>query len=277
MIHPTYPVPARPSGTRQINWQTDAKHYQFWTRSDNRSGQFSIPNVRPGTYALHAFADGVLDEFVKTDIKVAPGGKPIDLGRLEWTPVRRGRQLWDIGIANRTAAEFMNGDKYFEPDTQLQYPRLFPNDVNFIIGQSDFRKDWYFQHIPHNEDPNTRVSPFRGVIGNGRATPYAITFELSHIPSGTATLRLAICGTGARTIEITVNGQTAGQIRLASGDGVITRHQVQGIWYERELAFDASLMKQGKNVLTLTVPAGPINNGVVYDYIRLELNESQNI
>ncbi len=277
LTHPTYSVPARPGGSRQINWQTDAKHYQFWTRSDDRNGRFNIPNVRPGTYALHAFADGVLGELVKTDIKVEPGGKPIDLGRLEWTPVRHGRQLWEIGIANRTAAEFMNGDKYFEPDTQLQYPSLFPNDVNFVIGRSDISRDWYFQHIPHNEDPNTRISPFRGVIGKGRATPYAITFELADIPSGTATLRLAICGTGTNRIEVTVNGRSVGQVSLASGDGVITRHQVQGIWYERELTFDASLMKQGKNVLTLTVPAGPINNGVVYDYVRLELNESKNI
>jgi hypothetical protein len=27
------------------------------------------------------------------------------------------------------------------------------------------------------------------------------------------------------------------------------------------------------NVLELTVPAGPINNGIIYDYIRLELDE----
>ncbi|MBN2181097.1 MAG: hypothetical protein JW715_04225 [Sedimentisphaerales bacterium] len=277
LTHEAYSVPAGMNRTRRIDWQTDAKYYQFWTRSDDRSGRFSIPNVRPGTYTLCVFADGVLGEFVKSDITIEPGGRPVDLGRLEWTPVRRGRQLWEIGIANRTAAEFANGDKFFEPDTQLQYPKLFPNDVNFVVGQSDFGKDWFFQHIPHNEDPNARILPFRGVTGRGRATPYAITFELAAEPGGTATLRLAICGTGARAIEVTVNGQVAGSVRLSAGDGVITRHQIQGIWYERELAFDASLMKQGRNVLTLTVPAGPINSGVVYDYVRLELNESNNI
>ena len=72
---------------------------------------------------------------------------------------------------DRTAAEFVNGDRYFEMDTQLQYPKLFPNDVNFFIGKSDPAKDWYFEQVPHNEDPAARVSPFRGVIGNGRATP----------------------------------------------------------------------------------------------------------
>jgi rhamnogalacturonan endolyase len=33
-------------------------------------------------------------------------------------------------------------------------------------------------------------------------------------------------------------------------------------------------MKQGTNVLTLTIPAGSVNNGVVYDYLRLELDET---
>ncbi len=73
-----------------------------------------------------------------------------------------------------------------------------------------------------------------------------------------------------------VNGQTAGQVMLAAGEGVITRHQVQGIWYERELAFDASLMKQGANTMKLTIPSASVNNGVVYDYVRLELDDKAN-
>jgi len=41
------------------------------------------------------------------------------------------------------------------------------------------------------------------------------------------------------------------------------------------LAFDATLMKKGANVLKLIVPAGPINNGVIYDYVRLELDDAR--
>jgi hypothetical protein len=33
-------------------------------------------------------------------------------------------------------------------------------------------------------------------------------------------------------------------------------------------------MKQGKNVLALTVPAGGLMNGIIYDYLRLELDEN---
>ncbi len=35
-----------------------------------------------------------------------------------------------------------------------------------------------------------------------------------------------------------------------------------------------ALLKPGANVLKIIVPAGPINNGILYDYVRLELNES---
>src|SRR6185437_14556154 len=184
---------------------------------------------------------------------------------------------WDIGIPNREASEFMNGDKYYEPDVSLQYIKLFPNDVNYVIGKSDYRKDWYFQQVPHSTNPNARPEPFFGVRSAGRATPFAISFTLPGAPRGKATLRVAICGTGARLIEVSVNDKPAGEIDHLIGDGTITRHGNHGIWYERELAFDASLMKQGDNVLTLTVPEGPVNNGVMYDYLRLELDEKASV
>jgi rhamnogalacturonan endolyase len=106
-------------------WQTDAKHYQFWARSSSADGSFTIPKVSPGTYTLYAFADGVLGEFSKANITVG-AGKSLDLGEITWESVRRGRQIWEIGVANRTGAEFAGGDRFFEPNITLQY-RNFPN------------------------------------------------------------------------------------------------------------------------------------------------------
>ena len=45
-----------------------------------------------------------------------------------------------------------------------------------------------------------------------------------------------------------------------------------GQWQERDVTFDAALLNPGENTLTLTVPAGDVTTGVVYDYLRLELN-----
>ena len=75
-------------------------------------------------------------------------------------------------------------------------------------------------------------------------------------PKGKATLRAAFAGTGVGSIDVTVNDQPAGKLTRLIVDGVLSSHGSQGIWYERELPFDASLMKHGENKLTLTVPAG---------------------
>lgn len=274
LAQPTYRVPGWRGGEREITWQTDAKHYQFWARSDDAGGSFTIPKVSPGSYTLYAFADGVLGEFSKAGVTVREG-TALDLGELEWTPLRRGKQVWEIGVPNRTGAEFAAGDRFFEPDITLQYPKLFPEDVTFTIGRSRHGKDWFFAHVPHNLDPEARVQPFRGVVGDGRATPYTIRFQMQNATRGKAVLRLAICGTGTRFIDVAVNGDSAGRIELGPSEGVITRHQIQGLWYEREFEFDASKLNAGENTLTLTVPAGPINNGVVYDYLRLELRSDE--
>jgi rhamnogalacturonan endolyase len=38
--------------------------------------------------------------------------------------------------------------------------------------------------------------------------------------------------------------------------------------------FDGALLKAGENEMQLTVPAGEVTSGVVYDYLRLELDEN---
>jgi rhamnogalacturonan endolyase len=268
---PAYVSPRRPGSQSEImtDWQRDAKFYQFWTKG-NVNGSFEITKVRPEKYTLHAFTDGVLGELIKTDVVVEPG-RNLNLGELTWTPVRKGNQLWEIGIPNRNASGFFMADKHNDPEISLEYATLFPDDVNYIIGKSDYGKDWFFQHVPHNEDQDAKSSLYFGARSPGRATPYKISFDVSSDPKGTATLRLAICGTGTRYIDVEVNGQSAGKIDNLIGDGVITRHGTQGIWYERELVFDAGLMHAGSNTLVLIVPAGPVNNGIMYDYLRLEL------
>lgn len=267
-----------PPGPREITWRGDAKYYQFWTRAAD-NGSFSIPDVIPGEYTLYAVADGVLGEYSKADITVA-AGKPVDLGKLAWTPVRHGKQLWEIGTADFNAREFTYGNKYFEYESQSEYAKMFPNDVNFIIGKSDVSKDWFYSQIPHAEEENAApAAGGRGGLGgrgggpSGRATPYAIHFQMPAGAKGKATLRVATCGGGARQVDVTVNGQPAGTIPGPGGGDVITRHGIQGPWSEHDVEFDASLLKQGENVLTLTVPAGPISSGVLYDYVRLELDD----
>jgi rhamnogalacturonan endolyase len=254
-------------GPRVVDWQNDAKHYEFWVRAD-ADGNFSIPNVRPGTYSLHAIADGVLGDLTVSNVVVA-SGKDLALGNVNWQPVRYGKQVWDIGIPNRDGSEFFKGDDYFHWGWYLEYPKLFPNDVNFTIGKSDFHKDWFFEQVPHNEDPDNTTGN-----GQGRSTTWTINFNLPDAPHGKATLRLAICGVGARSIAATVNDLSIGNVTGLTYNATINRDGIGGYWGEHDLAFDASLMKPGENVLKLTIPAGGLTSGIIYDYLRLELDEN---
>lgn len=250
-------------------WQRDAKNYQFWTVG-SADGKFTIKNVREGKYTLYAFADGVLGELVKTDIEVKAG--KTELGTIDWTPVRKGEQIFEIGTPNRNGSEFALGAAgYRDPEIVLKYATLYPDDVTYTVGEST-SADWPYLHVPHNTDPDTKVLPFFGIRAEGRETPYRINFKMDKAPAGTATLRFAICGTASLDLLVSVNGTEAGKVALQNTrDGVITRHGSHGIWYETEFAFDASLLKAGDNNITLTMPAGSLNNGVLYDYIRLEI------
>jgi rhamnogalacturonan endolyase len=254
-------------GPRTVDWQNDAKHYEFWVRGD-ASGNFAIPNIRPGTYTLHAIADGVLGEFTLTNVTVA-ASQTLKLGKLSWQPIRFGKQVWDIGVPNRSGAEFFKGDDYCHWGWYLEYAKLFPNDVNYVIGRSDFRRDWFFEQVPHNEDPANTTGE-----GEGRSTTWSIAFNLLSAPRGKATLRLALCAADTRSLAVSVNGQAIGSVTGLAPNLSIMRDGIAGHWSERDLAFDASLMKAGQNVMKLTIPAGRLISGVIYDYLRLELDES---
>jgi rhamnogalacturonan endolyase len=295
--------------TNGLSWIHNAKYYQFWN-DGTEDGKFTITKVRPGNYTLHALADGVLGDFAQADITVE-AGKTLDLGKLEWKPVRYGKQLWDIGYSDRT------GDKFFKGDPannwlwgwNLRYALLFPNDITYTIGKSDYHKDWFFEEVPHatnlsfvnpeakdpakqrfgwvkaeslDQYPQTdQHGPWK-IYGNGRTTVWTIKFNLKKPVQGDAFFRVALAGVNAISqLAVAVNGQSVGAI----GDGsnadnphLITTNSIRynadkGLWQERTLKFNATLLKSGENEMTLTVPGGDLQSGVVWDYLRLELNE----
>jgi rhamnogalacturonan endolyase len=287
-------------GTRMVDWAHDAKFYQFWN-DGSEDGRFTITNVRPGSYTLHAFADGVLGEFSQANITVA-AGKTLDLGRIDWKPVRYGKQVWEIGYPNRTGGKFYKGDgaNYWLWGWCVRYGELFPNDITYTIGKSDYHKDWFFEQVPHelsdawknpaakdplhqpfgwvrgealDQYPQTNTRGPWAKYGRGRATTWTIKFNMDKAPRGEAALRVALAGAdGAGGLAVAVNGQSAGTIYPASTNA-LRYNTNKSVWQEQTLKFDAALLKQGENQMQLTVPAGEVTSGVVYDYLRLEVNE----
>jgi len=314
LTHPDAEAP--PSGPGRGNtgpgsWLHDARFYQFFD-DGAEDGKFTLTKIRPGTYTLHAWADGVLGEFARTNVTIE-SGKTLDLGTLVWTPVRFGRQVWEIGYPNRSANEFFKGDgeNYWLWGWNLRYALLFPNDLTYTVGKSDWHKDWFFEQVPHAtnlsfvnpdaKDPaNQRFGWVKAesldqypqtdqhgpwvVYGRGRETVWTIKFNMAKQEQGRASLRVGLAGVnGMRDgLAVTVNGQSAGAIgngsdadnaQLRNSDA-IRYNTDRGLWQERTLKFDAALLKPGENTMTFTVPAGDLQSGVVWDYLRLELDEN---
>ncbi len=79
-----------------------------------------------------------------------------------------------------------------------------------------------------------------------------------------------------------LNGQSVGAVGDNSNPdnpriiqtNAIRYNTDKGLWQQRTLKFDASLLKPGENTMTFTVPAGDLQSGVVWDYLRLELDEN---
>ena len=285
-----------------VTWPHDGEHYQFWTEG-TPDGRFTIPNVRPGTYTLRAFANGVLGEYDRTAQVTVEAGKTVDLGKLDWQPVRYGKQIWEIGYPDRTGDKFFKGDadNYWLWGWGLRYGGLFPNDITYTIGKSDYHKDWFFQEVPHStttawlnpaaKDPYNQRFGWVAIPtdtkdpwpqwGQGRATTWTVKFTMPKSSNGAAILRVALAGadggngntpSAPGSLTIGVNGKDVGGIHPVATNA-LRYNTDKGVWNQYIVKFDASLMKAGENEMTFTVPAGDVTTGVVWDYVRLELND----
>jgi rhamnogalacturonan endolyase len=306
LTHPDFTGPGGAFALRSgngtlVTWNHDANYYQFWTEGAE-DGSFTIPNVRPGTYTLHAFADGVLGSFARADITVT-AGQSLDLGKIDWKPERFGKQIWEIGYPDRTGGKFFKGDgaDYWLWGWPLRYALLFPNDITYTVGKSDYHKDWFFEEVPHAtnlsfvnpgaKDPanqrfgwvkaesqaqyptTNQKGPWR-VYGQGRATTWTIKFNMTESTRGKATLRLALAGAdGGGGLAIGVNGHNVGTI-FPVATNALRYNTDRGVWRQYAQPFDTALLHAGENQMQLTVPAGDLTTGVVYDYLRLEIQEN---
>ncbi|CAK7352736.1 unnamed protein product [Dovyalis caffra] len=262
------------------SWQTEAKGYQFWIRAD-RYGRFVIKNVRAGNYSLYAWVPGTIGDYkYNADITIKPGSR-IKFGYLIYEPPRNGPTLWDIGIPDRTAAEFyvpegyptlMNklynrdpAEKFRQYGLWNRYSDLYPNnDLVYTIGVSNV-EDWFFAHVTRDVG-NTTYEP----------TTWQIIFELQNINRNeNYTLQLALASATASEIQVRFNNPSSDRPLFTTGaigkDNAIARHGIHGLYWLYSISVPGSQLVDGKNTiyLTQTRSDGPFH-GVMYDYIRLE-------
>nr|GLL38621.1 rhamnogalacturonate lyase B-like isoform X1 [Ipomoea trifida] len=257
-------------------WQRETKGYQFWTETD-KDGNFFIKKVIVGTYALYATVPGRIGTY-KNDkpVNIEPGSE-IELGDLVYKPPRNGATLWDIGVADRTAAEFFipkPDPKYKiypfkdQPENRFReyglwkrYADLYPDrDLVFTIGSSDYAKDWFFAHVTRE-------------LANGtyEDTTRQIVFKLENVNTTSYyTLRLALAAVHLADVQRDAELPHF-STGIIGGDNAVARHGIHGLYWLFSFRVSGSWLVPGNNTLFLTHAGGSTSwRGAMYDYIRFE-------
>ncbi|KAM7515835.1 hypothetical protein LguiA_005418 [Lonicera macranthoides] len=260
------------------SWQKDVKGYQFWTRT-NDEGSFVIRGIRAGTYNLFAWVPGFISDYrYDFQVTVTQGGE-IDLGNIVFEPPRNGPTLWEIGVPDRTAAEFFipdprpslmthlylnNPEKFRQYGLWERYTDLHPTeDLVYTVGFSNYQTDWFFAHVHRHSN------------GTYDPTTWRIFFNLPYVVPGSYTLRLALASANAARLQVWMNSAypTRGNFRtgLIGRDNAIARHGIHGLYRLYEVNIPSYQLISGLNTLYLRQggPSGPFV-GTMYDYIRLE-------
>ncbi|CAK9156015.1 unnamed protein product [Ilex paraguariensis] len=262
------------------SWQRDTQGYQFWNQTDDE-GNFLIRGVRAGNYNLYAWVDGVIGDYkYETDMQITPGSE-IRLGDLVYHPPRNGPTLWEIGIPDRSAAEFFvpepdpklktrlshsNSDKFRQYGLWTRYTDLYPyQDLVYTIGSSNYQTDWFFAHVARRA--NDTYEP----------TTWQIIFDLGNIDyTANYTLRIALASANGAHVKVWMNRDPNTTRRLFSTNLIgrensIARHGIHGLYWLYSVDIPASHLQSGRNTMFLQMSSMPSPfNGVMYDYLRLE-------
>ncbi|XP_015886044.3 uncharacterized protein LOC107421334 [Ziziphus jujuba] len=261
------------------SWQRECKGYQFWTRADE-NGYFAINEIRMGDYNLYAWVPGFIGDYRNDQLFQITAGCDIDVGDIVYEPPRDGPTLWEIGIPDRTAAEFyvpdpnpiyvnplyLNHDRFRQYGLWERYADLYPNDdLSFTIGVSDYTKDWFFAQVNRKKDDGT----YEG-------TTWKINFKLDNAnKTGSFVLRIALATANLAELQVRVNDPKGEPplftTSVIGNDNTIARHGIHGLYWLYNIEIPASLLVEGDNTIFLkqTMNTSPFQ-GIMYDYIRLE-------
>lgn len=247
------------------DWEKDSKNYQYWIKA-GADGRFTIPNIRPGTYTLHAYTDGAVGEYAQENIAVK-AGQTINLGDIKWNiPRNKGKLIWEIGYPNRTAREFMFGNEYWKSFMWETYSKVLPNPIVYTIGKSNWHTDWNYVH-----------SSYLNSDGKFVAWPWHINFKLDKLPaSGVATLTFAFASADRCTLNTYVNDDASVfdsfTPTLNTGGNALVRQGIHAKYSTYVLSIPVSKLKVGDNTITLLqARTGNRADHVMYDYISFEV------
>ncbi|KAL9446974.1 hypothetical protein AB3S75_014608 [Citrus x aurantiifolia] len=260
------------------SWQTECKGYQFWTVA-NEGGNFSIKNVLIGNYNLYAWIPGFIGDFKYHAAIRITAGSAKQIGNLVYKAPRNGPTLWEIGIPDRSAAEFyipnpnpkyinklyVKHDRFRQYGLWERYAELHrKRDLVYEVWANNYRKDWYFAQ-------NTRKK------GNKyEGSTWQIQFKLEGVvKKATYKLRVAVAAAHGAELQVRVNSRSARRPLFSSGsvgrENAIARHGIHGVYKLFNVDVPGKVLRKGNNTIYLSQPRKlDAFTGIMYDYLRFE-------
>lgn len=250
-------------------WQMEEKNYQYWVKTD-AFGNFNIKNVRAGTYTLFAFSNGETGEFSMANVTVTANGTN-NLGNVIWTiPRNNGNLIWEIGIPDRTSAEFKFGDfDYCEGYVQEKFASTFTNPIEYDVASKNWATALPYVHSSYF-NTNSTMSGWKWRLN--------FVLPVSIPTTGNAKLTIAYASSDHAQQWIYVNNEAITPINyyppIGGGNAFLrqSHHAKYGI---QVVDIPWNKLKIGANTITLLMPSTSyFGNHVMYDYISLEGNAS---
>lgn len=233
------------------DWQAQSEGYIFSERTDGR-GNFTLRNVRSGTYTLYAFGGNNMKELRRDGIKIEKN-KTLDLRTIKWASENAsGKTIWQIGTADRKTTGF----KYSRHKRVYGLFDSVTANLDFTIGRSKENTDWYYAQT--------------------KPGLWNVHFNLKKKLSDTLVLSIAIAGAAkAPVLDILVNGVKTGVLNHLGNDAGIYRSAVAGGYYQlKQISFPAALLHDGANTIGLQLADCKRGGGIMYDAVRLQWKQA---
>jgi rhamnogalacturonan endolyase len=281
------------SSMNSADFQYWEKNLQYWVKSD-ANGNFSIPNVIAGAnYTLFAFGPGAIGTFQSqsltgtslstVNLPASPfsvtvtAGATNNLGTVTWTPSRVGATVWEIGVPDRSAHEFLHGTDYWTADIgssptnpspnwmkSFDFPTDFPSGLAYSVGQSQWATGWNFAHTA------------LGINASSTET-WQVFFNLPQAPAGgsQASLYMGFAADYQGPVKVVVNGNTvtSGTTPPSGSDDTMIRLGIHGVFSDVRLNVPVGDLRAGQNEMDFTMTrTGSTERSAMYDYLRLELS-----
>ena len=87
----------------------DAEAYQYWSEIPS-NGTVTISRIKAGIYQLTVYADGIFGDYIHSQNITVSAGKTTTSGSITWTPSSSGKELWRLGLPDKSAGEYRHGN-----------------------------------------------------------------------------------------------------------------------------------------------------------------------